>query len=871
MASERQYLKDYKAPEFAIDSVELDFDLGETHCLVQSRLQMRRLENQAVLRLDGEKLNLVSVRLNGRELKTTEYEKTDSHLILQETPESFLLEIQTQLEPHKNTSLEGLYKSGSIFCTQCEAQGFRHITYFLDRPDVMSRYEVRLRADKKKYPVLLSNGDRLGQKDLGDGRHEIHWRDPHKKPCYLFALVAGDLGVLRDEFVTRSGRRVNLEIWAAHGLQDRCHHAMESLKKSMRWDEDAFGREYDLNDYMIVAIDDFNAGAMENKGLNIFNSRLVLADADSATDADFGAIESVVAHEYFHNWTGNRVTLRDWFHLSLKEGLTVFRDQEFSSDMTDRGVQRIKDVDSLRELQFLEDNGPNAHPVRPDSCLAVDNFFTMTIYEKGAELIRMMQTTVGRRGFRKGMDLYFERHDGQAVTTDDFAAAIAEPNGADFSQLKRWYSQAGTPRLHVEEQWNPQQGLLSLKIRQSTPPTPGQPNKEPFQIPIRLGLLDETGRDLPLQNPKIRFNSDELPLWELQQTEETLSFGPFPQKPVVSLLREFSAPVIVEWDRPDHELYFLMAHDSDSFARREAAVEAGLRVLSRLSARVLRGEKLVVEQDYLKAWSMALQADLDPAMKALLLELPSNEMLSTYTGRLDVTAWAQAREKLEHSLAVANQDRLLQIYQRWHGQDADQFDSKTAGHRSLKNLALKMLSTLKSAPILELVQKQDQEARNMTDRIAALMILSDWDERVAHHALDRFYQDWKGEALVLNKWFAVQARSERPGLRARVEKLTQHPDFQFTNPNNVYSLLRVYGGNLVAFHDPREPGYDFMAEMILKIDSMNAQVAARLTKAFESIGKLDSERQNLAKNAVRRILSSSTLSKNTKELLERLV
>ncbi|MGE5085190.1 MAG: aminopeptidase N, partial [Bacillota bacterium] len=451
MKQEKIYLKDYKAPAFSVDSIHLDFNLNEDFCRVVAKSQIKQLEPGSALHLNGEDLKLVSVKINGQTLSPSQYQLAAEEMIIPTVPASFTLEIETQLEPQNNTSLEGLYKSNGIFCTQCEAQGFRKITWFLDRPDVMTSYSVTIEADKAKYPVLLSNGDRIKIEDLGNGRHKAYWSDPHKKPCYLFALVAGDLGVIRDTFTTSSGRKVNLEVYAAHGKQERCWHAMDSLKKSMKWDEEVFGREYDLNEYMIVAIDDFNAGAMENKGLNIFNSRLVLADSNSATDNDFHSIESVVAHEYFHNWTGNRVTLRDWFQLSLKEGLTVFRDQEFSADMTDRGVQRIEDVDALRAGQFAEDAGPNAHPVRPESCMAVDNFFTMTIYEKGSELIRMMQTIVGRKGFRKGMDEYFKRHDGQAVTTDDFAAAISEPNGKDFTQFKRWYHQSGTPVVSIQE------------------------------------------------------------------------------------------------------------------------------------------------------------------------------------------------------------------------------------------------------------------------------------------------------------------------------------------------------------------------------------------------------------------------------------
>jgi aminopeptidase N len=772
-----------------------------------------------------------------------------------------------------NTSLEGLYVSNGSFVTQCEAQGFRHITYFLDRPDVMTRYTVRLEADKKKNPVLLSNGDRIHVKDLGNGRHEALWKDPHKKPCYLFALVAGDLGVIRDSFTTMSGRKVNLEVYAAHGKQERCQHAMESLKKSMAWDETAYGREYDLNDYMIVAIDDFNAGAMENKGLNIFNSRLVLADADSASDSDFLAIESVVGHEYFHNWTGNRVTLQNWFHLSLKEGLTVFRDQEFSGDMTDRGVQRIQDVDSLRDRQFPEDGGPTAHPVRPESCLAVDNFFTTTIYEKGAELIRMMQTTVGRKGFRKGMDLYFERHDGQAVTTDDFAAAIADANQADFSQLKLWYSQAGTPHVQVREEWLPQAKEYRLHLSQSCAPTKDQTEKEPFQIPVRLGLMDHEGHDLPLgpdatvQCRELRLNSDGLPLIELKRQSQTFVFTGLKEKPVLSLFREFSAPVIVEWDRDDQELFFLMAKDSDGFSRREAAQQAALRVLGRLIADASAGRDLKPDAKYIAAWSDAVKADLNPAYQACLLSLPSDSMLAQNEKVFDSVAFRKARYALVQALVRANRPQLLEIYRRWHGVDARKQDPKSIGQRSLKNLALFRLAETGDPEILEMVHKQFESAQNMTDRMTALSILMESQDPRRESALQKFHQDWRSDSVVLNKWFSVQAMADRSDTLKRVQELSTHPDYQPTNPNNIYSLLRAFGNNLTCFNDPENPGYTFLAERILEIDSKNPQVAARLCGCFNMVSKLPKDLQVRAYAEVRRILDEPTLSKNSRELL----
>lgn len=866
MTGQKIHLKDYRKPDFECGRLDLDFELNEDFCRVRATALYRRLHANAPLVLDGVGLDLVSVKLNDKPLDASDFEKAQDTLTLKNVPEEFALEVTTRTRPQDNASLEGLYKSGGNFVTQCEAQGFRKITYFLDRPDVMTRYRVRIEADKSKYPVLLSNGNRLSARDLGNGRHEAVWEDPHKKPCYLFALVAADLGLIKDTFTTRSGRKVNLEIYASHGKRERCKHAMESLKNAMRWDEQRFGREYDLDDYMIVAADDFNAGAMENKGLNIFNSRLVLADSQSATDLDFYNIESVIGHEYFHNWTGNRVTLRDWCQLSLKEGLTVFRDQEFSGDLTDRGVQRIKDVDSLRERQFPEDAGPNAHPVRPESYLAVDNFFTTTIYEKGAELIRMMQTTVGRKGFRKGMDLYFERHDGQAVTTEDFASAIADANGADFSQLKLWYSQAGTPRIHVTESFNG--GTYELTLRQSCPATPGQPEKKPFQIPVRLGLLDDAGEELPVAGLKVRFNSDNLPLVELRDTEQTFKWTGLKSRPHLSLLREFSAPVILEWNREDRDLFFLMAKDTDGFNRREAAQDAARRVLSRMIEDIDGGREPVIAPGYVDAWTEALHAPLDPAYQACLLQLPSDALLLQSERTLRAPAFRAAREHLKKTLATANRQTLLNVYAKWNGLDANKHDPKTAGHRALKNLALDLLSAIGDAMTMDLVWTQFKSAKNMTDRMAALEILADSADPRREDALKEFHAEWKDDALVLNKWFTAQAAAGRPGTLEVVRRLTKHPDFSLTNPNNVYSLLRTFGNNLTAFHDPQNPGYAFHADRIIEIDAFNPQVAARLCAVFNVVAKLPAALKTQALAEIRRILAVPNISKNTRELLE---
>ncbi|WP_413293355.1 aminopeptidase N [Bdellovibrio sp. HCB185ZH] len=867
MKQEKIYLKDYKAPAFSVESVHLDFILNEDFCRVIAKSKIKTLTKGVPLQLNGEELKLVSVKINDKVLSANEYQLTDEEMIIPSVPAEFTLEIETQLEPQNNTSLEGLYKSNGIFCTQCEAQGFRKITWFLDRPDVMTSYTVTIEADKAKYPVLLSNGDRMKVEDLGNGRHKAYWRDPHKKPCYLFALVAGDLGVIRDTFTTSSGRKVNLEVYAAHGKQERCWHALESLQKSMKWDEEVFGREYDLNEYMIVAIDDFNAGAMENKGLNIFNSRLVLADTNSATDSDFHAIESVVAHEYFHNWTGNRVTLRDWFQLSLKEGLTVFRDQEFSADMTDRGVQRIEDVDSLRAGQFAEDAGPNAHPVRPESCMAVDNFFTMTIYEKGSELIRMMQTIVGRKGFRKGMDEYFKRHDGQAVTTEDFAAAISEPNGKDFTQFKRWYNQSGTPVVAIQERFDDKAGEYHLTLEQSCPPTPNQPTKEPFHIPLMMGLLDKSGKELALNCEKIEKNSDGQHVIELKNQKETYVFKGLKERPVLSILREFSAPVNLNWEASEEDLYFLMEKDTDSFNRREITQKLAMRLMSDLIKQARQGKELKVDARFINAMTTVMtDSNMDSAFKAKMLQMPSLAVLAQMEPVLDPVAFDKARTTLRKEIAKANRDNLLATYNKYHGVEAKSRSTKVFGQRLLKNQALHYLADLHEPAIYDIVAKQYWEAQNMTDRMTALMILADSESSHREKVLADFHTNWKDDSVVINKWFTVQALAHRPQILDEIKALTKNPTFNINNPNNVYSLLRAFTTNLVSFNN--EKAYEFIADKIIEIDPKNPQVAARLCSAFNFVAKLEPQLKDLAMKQIRRMVDVPGLSKNSRELLQ---
>lgn len=861
MKQEKIHLKDYKTPAFSVSHLQLDFDLQEDFCRVKATSKILRLREEPLC-LDGVDLHLVSLKIDGQILSDSQFQKNEEQLIIAKTPPAFTLEVETRLEPQSNSSLEGLYKSNGIFCTQCEAQGFRKITYFLDRPDVMTSYDVIIEADQKKYPVLLSNGDRLKVEEIGGGRHRASWRDPHKKPCYLFALVAGDMGVIRDSFTTASGRKVNLEVYAAHGKQERCWHAMASLKKAMKWDEDTFGLEYDLNDYMIVAIDDFNAGAMENKGLNIFNSRLVLADKESATDGDFQAIESVVAHEYFHNWTGNRVTLRNWFQLSLKEGLTVFRDQEFSADMLDRGVQRIEDVDALRASQFAEDAGPNAHPVRPESCMAVDNFFTMTIYEKGSEVIRMMQTIVGRKGFRKGMDEYFRRHDGQAVTTEDFAAAISEPNHKDFSQFKLWYSQPGTPRVVVKDSYNSAKQELTLSLEQLRPDIPAAADAKPFHIPLMMGLLNSRGEDMNLHCPQISQNSDGQYLIELKERKQDFIFSQVAEKPVLSLLREFSAPVKLQWETADESYYFLMAKDRDSFNRREAAQKMALRQFSRLISQYRGKKELDLDPAYLAALAPLLtDSQMDPAFKAQMLQLPASALIAQQEEVLDAEAFHGARLHIQKSFAEANRDLLIETYRKAHTHD----DLK---YRHLKNTLLSYLSSLEDSEVWELIEEQYKQSKNMTDQMAALLFLADGNHAFREEALNDFHERWKNDSVVINKWFTAQAFSHREDTLRQVEKLCDHPSFNIQNPNNVYALLRAFGANLIRFHDPKTKAYEFYADRLLEIDAKNPQVGARLCSNFNFVAKLGPEMKKRALLQISRMVNNPGLSKNSRELLQ---
>ena len=887
------YRKDYAAPTYFVDTVEMGFDLAPELTRVATRIAMRRNPAAAGkdIELYGEELELVQLRLNGKLLTANQYQVADGVLRIAGAPAKVVLEIETTNRPQQNTSLMGLYVSNGNFFTQCEAEGFRKITYFPDRPDVMGKYTVMLRADKKTCPVLLSNGNLIEQGELADGRHYAKWEDPFKKPSYLFALVAGNLVCQEERYRLQSGREVLLQVWVEQGNLDKTQHAMDSLKNSIRWDEERFGLELDLDRFMIVAVGDFNMGAMENKGLNIFNTKFVLANSRIATDIDYANIEAVVGHEYFHNWTGNRVTCRDWFQLSLKEGLTVFRDQEFSADMigsdSGRAVKRIDDVRVLRQAQFPEDAGPMAHPVRPDSFVEINNFYTVTVYEKGAEVVRMVQTLLGRDGFRKGMDLYFARHDGQAVTCDDFRAAMADANGRDLTQFERWYSQAGTPRLTATLRYDAKAKTAELTLTQSCPATPGQKKKLPFHIPVALGLLDSQGRDMALRLAGEKSGaSDTTRVLELTQAKQTFQFVDVAEKPVPSILRGFSAPVVLEYEYSDAELAFLMAHDSDPFNRWEAGQRLAMRRLLSLTAAVQAarhaGSVVAVDafldnQLYDSALTDALRAtlndaSLDPALRELVLTLPSETMIAEQMDVIDPHAIHAARQFLRRSLAAALRADLLHIYetiQAAQSQQAYSPDATASGQRALKNTVLSYLAELDDAQVHALAQQQDEIADNMTDRLAALAALANSHASSKTAALAAFYDEFEAEALVIDKWFTMQATARTADVQA-VRTLAQHPAFTLKNPNRARSLIFSFcNGNPSAFHAADGSGYHFWAEQVIALNGSNPQVAARLARSLDRWRKYAPALQERMRSALRQVADAPNLSRDVAEVISK--
>jgi len=863
--------KDYRPPPYWIETVELAFELGRDSTLVRSRMRLLRNAQSrgGPLVLDGEALETLAVRVDGRELGAAEYSIENDHMTFDSVPDEFVLETEVRIRPRENTALSGLYVSGDVLCTQCEAMGFRRITWFLDRPDVMARYTTTIVGDRASFPVMLSNGNRVAERELDRGRHEVRWEDPFPKPSYLFALVAGELRCHAGRFVTRTGRDVRLEIWVEPQNVDRCEHALRSLQKAMKWDEERFGLEYDLDLYMVVAVNDFNAGAMENKGLNIFNSKYVLAKPETATDMDYEGIEGVIGHEYFHNWTGNRVTCRDWFQLTLKEGLTVFRDQEFSAEMTSAPVKRIADVKLLRTSQFAEDDGPMAHAVRPDSYISMENFYTVTVYNKGAEVVRMYQTLLGREGFRRGMDLYFERHDGGAVTCEDFRAAMADANGVDLELFGRWYAQPGTPIVAARAEYDRDARRFTLELSQSRPVLDGQPAYEPMHVPVALGLVGPDGADLPFRFEGVEH--DGTLVVELKEARQSFTFEKVDEEPVPSVLRGFSAPVKLQMERSREELAFLLAHDSDPFNRWDAGQELAQALLLDLAREAAAGRDLRLDPLFTQAFGRVL-ADpaLDGSIKSLTLLLPGERHLGMQMDVIEVDAIHRARQFVRKELARTLRDEWVALFDANGSQSPYRNDKRSIDRRRLKNTALAYLACLEERSTTETVWRQFETSDNMTDAQAALVLLVDLDCPEREQALAAFHEHWQDDPLVLDKWFQAQALSSLPDTTSRVEELTRHADFHLKNPNRVRSLVGAYAGmNQVRFHDADGGGYRLVAGKVLELDTINPRIAARVASAFNRWKRFDAARRTLMRAELERIEAHAGLSKDVFEIVAR--
>lgn len=867
------YLADYHRWQYDIDEVRLRFELDPHDTRVTAHLSLRRPDTipaVEALRLDGEHLTLQAIRLNGENLAPHRYQVDDQGLTLFAPPAAFTLETVTGIVPADNTALQGLYTSHGHFVTQCEAEGFRRITYFPDRPDCMTLFTTEIIADAAQYPVLLSNGNLIEQETLADGRQRVVWQDPFAKPSYLFALVAGDLACHEATYNTCSGRKVSLRIYVEHHNRNMTEHAMRSLQKAMRWDEERFGREYDLNIYNIVAVDDFNMGAMENKGLNVFNSQFVLARPETATDQDFVQIEAVIGHEYFHNWSGNRVTCRDWFQLSLKEGLTVYREAEFTADMASRAVKRIEDARLLRTAQFAEDEGPMAHPVRPQSYIEINNFYTVTVYEKGAEVVRMIATLLGREGFRRGLDLYFSRHDGEAVTTDDFVRAMSDATGVDLEQFKRWYDQAGTPRVEAELSHDPDAQTATLTLRQHTPATPGQTDKQPFHIPVAVGLLDAQGEDLPLRLPGEAGVTAGTRVLNLTETEQQFTFADIPNPPTPSLLRDFSAPVRLYYDYTDADLTFLMKHDSDPFNRWEAGQRLAIKLILTLIEDWQAGREPLLNEDFVEAVAALLDDQTtDRSLIAEALTLPNEDYLAELIEPVDVDAIHAVRSFVRRSLAERLYDRFLAVYQSHHDRGAYTLNAEAIGRRRLKNLCLAYLTSLETDEPIDMALVQFHTATNMTDTMGALRTLTDRDTSKREQALAEFEQRWQHEPLVMDKWFRLQATADRTEVLDDVRRLMQHPVFSLKNPNRVRALIGAFTQNPVHFHDPTGAGYAFLRARIAELDPLNPQIAARLAKPFSRWRRFEPKRRDLMRKELETLTAIEGLSKDVYEVVSK--
>jgi aminopeptidase N len=847
---------DYRAPDYTITDIDLTFILDASTTQVTAISQVKRLGAAgAELRLDGEDLTLVSLDINDQ--AWTHYRLEDGALILEQLPETFTLKIVNEIHPDKNTALEGLYKSGEALCTQCEAEGFRHITWYLDRPDVLARFTTTIVADKALYPYLLSNGNRVDAGQMEDGRHWMKWEDPFPKPCYLFAVVAGDFDVLRDSFRTRTGRDVALEIFVDRGNLDRADWAMTSLKNSMKWDEERFGLEYDLDIFMIVAVDFFNMGAMENKGLNVFNSKYVLAKAETATDKDYLGIEAVIGHEYFHNWTGNRVTCRDWFQLSLKEGLTVFRDQEFSSDLGSRAVNRIDNVRIMRGAQFAEDASPMAHPIRPEQVIEMNNFYTLTVYEKGSEVIRMMHTLLGEENFQKGMQVYFERHDGSAATCDDFVQAMEDASNVDLSQFRRWYSQSGTPILSIRDDYNPELEQYTLHVTQRTPATADQKEKLPLHIPLDIELYDGEGKVIPLQHNGHPVHN----VLNVVEEFQSFVFDNVYFQPVPSLLREFSAPVKLDYNWSDAQLTFLMRHARNDFARWDAAQSLMATYIKLNVARQQQGQPLSLPLHVADAFrAVLLEENSDPALMALILTLPSENEIAELFETIDPQAISDVRESLVRLLATELADEWLAVYNA-NKSDEYRIEHAEIGKRSLKNVCLGYLAFGDVELADKLVNAQFSHANNMTDSLAAMAASVAAQLPCREALLVAFDERWHQDGLVMDKWFALQATSPAPDVLNRVRALLNHRSFTLSNPNRIRSLIGAFASaNPAAFHAANGSGYQFLTEILTDLNTRNPQVAARMIEPLIRLKRYDAGRQALMRNALEQLKGLDKLS-----------
>ena len=866
------YLKDYQPPHFLIEQTHLRFDLFEEYTQVDSRLVMIRNQEQhgnydGPLILVGQQQELLAIKVNGKPLTGEEYSLEGESLTIYAVSDAFELEISTRIEPQNNTALEGLYKSGGMFCTQCEAEGFRRITYYLDRPDVMSIFTTEVIADKSKYPILLSNGNAVSRIDLEEGRHSVSWHDPHRKPCYLFALVAGDLMVKEGAFTTMSGRDVELKIFVEPQNIDKTDYAMDALKRSMKWDEEKYGREYDLDIFMIVAVDDFNMGAMENKGLNIFNSSCVLANPQTATDASYLRIEAIVAHEYFHNWSGNRVTCRDWFQLSLKEGFTVYRDAQFSADMNSAAVKRIEDAAIMRTVQFAEDAGPMAHPVQPDSFIEISNFYTVTIYEKGSEIVGMIHKLLGDKGFRKGADLYFERHDGQAVTINEFVSAMEDANSISLTQFKRWYKSAGTPIVDVDSYYDAEAKSYTLTFKQSC--------DEAFLIPIELGLIGQKGEELSLELAPGLINkrgSYDQGIFQLTEKEQVLVFNNVKEEPVPSLLRDFSAPIKLNYDYSRDQLLFLMQHDSDGFNRWNAGQSLALDVIYEVMQQFADRVKPTVDARLISAYRNVLKRDdIDHSMLAKMLLLPSVSYIAETQAVIDILAINQARSHVQGVLAEALAGDLARLYESLNISQNYLPEPVQIAQRGLKNAALSYLLKTDNSKYCDWAVSQFESSDNMTDSMAALasMVNSEYKSQ-AETALQAFYTKWRAEPLVVNQWLAVQAGSAEYGSIENINKLLEHEAFDIKNPNKVRSVIGTFAGqSLINFHALDGSGYKLLADKIILLNSLNPQIASRLIAPLSKWRRyVDSQSQQM-KQQLQRIMAQEDLSKDVFEVVSK--